>query len=359
MSKNIRIIDIARVAGVSVGTVDRILHNRGKVSEEKKKKVEAALKELKYEPNIMARLLASKHRFSIIVLMPEFEPKEYWNTVYDGLVSAVEEMGMFNIKVEYIYFDQDNEESFTSAIKRLSTKTFDGLIVATLFENKVIELSHKLNIIEIPYIYIDSNIEGQNNLSYFGADSYRSGAVAAKLMLKEINLSDDIVIARVKTHNASVSTQMRSRESGFRDHLTNSGYNGKIHQFEIELQDKVGDIRRLTDILKHSTDKVGGIAFNSRIYEFAALLESIEDGRKLKLIGYDSIDPNTRGLHNDAISYLISQQSYMQGYNGLKTLCHYLLVGKKPNKTNFMPIEILIKENEEYYNNNLNIYNKN
>mgnify|MGYP000166716285 CR=1 FL=1 len=44
---NIRIIDIARMAGVSTGTVDRVLHNRGRVSEEKRAKVEKVLKEIK------------------------------------------------------------------------------------------------------------------------------------------------------------------------------------------------------------------------------------------------------------------------------------------------------------------------
>lgn len=35
---NIRIVDIAKMAGVSVGTVDRVIHNRGRVSEENRKK---------------------------------------------------------------------------------------------------------------------------------------------------------------------------------------------------------------------------------------------------------------------------------------------------------------------------------
>ena len=37
---NIRIVDIAKMAGVSVGTVDRVIHNRGRVSEENRKKVQ-------------------------------------------------------------------------------------------------------------------------------------------------------------------------------------------------------------------------------------------------------------------------------------------------------------------------------
>ena len=46
---NIRIVDIAKMAGVSVGTVDRVIHNRGRVSEENRKKVQAILEMVHYQ----------------------------------------------------------------------------------------------------------------------------------------------------------------------------------------------------------------------------------------------------------------------------------------------------------------------
>ena len=52
MAKKIRIKDIADIAGVSAGTVDRVLHNRGHVAEDKRIKIEAALKKMNYTPNI-------------------------------------------------------------------------------------------------------------------------------------------------------------------------------------------------------------------------------------------------------------------------------------------------------------------
>ena len=46
---NIRIVDIAKMAGVSVGTVDRVIHNRGRVSEENRKKVQTILEMVHYQ----------------------------------------------------------------------------------------------------------------------------------------------------------------------------------------------------------------------------------------------------------------------------------------------------------------------
>ena len=59
MRKSIRIKDIALRAGVSIGTVDRVLHKRGEVSEETQQKIQQIIDELDYRPNLLASSLAS------------------------------------------------------------------------------------------------------------------------------------------------------------------------------------------------------------------------------------------------------------------------------------------------------------
>lgn len=62
MAEKIRIKDIAERAGVSVGTVDRVLHERPNVSKTAREKVEKALKEMNYQPNMYASALAYNNR---------------------------------------------------------------------------------------------------------------------------------------------------------------------------------------------------------------------------------------------------------------------------------------------------------
>ena len=64
-AKNVRIKDIAQLSGVSVGTVDRVLHNRGRVSEEALKKVLTVLDQIEYKPNVIARTLGSNKTYTI------------------------------------------------------------------------------------------------------------------------------------------------------------------------------------------------------------------------------------------------------------------------------------------------------
>lgn len=348
----IRIVDIARLAGVSVGTVDRVLHNRGRVSEEKRTKIEEVLKEINYEPNMVARFLASKKDYTFAVLIPSFTKGEYWELVTDGIDKATIELKNFNVTVEYFFFDQQDESSFNKTVQSLLQREFAGVVIATIFGERVIGLSRKLEEKEIPYIYIDSDILSQHNLAYFGADSHMSGTIAAKLMLGEIGKSGDIIIGKIRYKGTSNSVQMETREQGFKEYLKNNQFVGHIHYLEIDSEKNEDVLRDLKNIVPKLGDEVGAIVFNSRIYELVELFNNLNpDLKKLKLIGYDSIEKNVEALKNDQVSFLISQRSIQQGYDAIKSLSNYLLFSKNINKTNFMPIDILMKENIEYYKN--------
>lgn len=169
---NIRIVDIAKMAGVSVGTVDRVIHNRGRVSEENKKKVQAILEMVHYQPNLMARSLASKKQYHFVAIIPSFAHGEYWEAISEGIDKAASEMESYNITVTKLFFDQYNNKAFDDTVRNLLDGKVDGVLIATLFADSVIRLSQELDNNEIPYVYVDSNIKGQHQLAYFGTESY-------------------------------------------------------------------------------------------------------------------------------------------------------------------------------------------
>ena len=70
-AKKTTIQDLAKYSNVSVGTIDRVLHNRGKVSPDKKKKIEEAIEYLNFNPNFLASTLALGKQFVICSLLPE------------------------------------------------------------------------------------------------------------------------------------------------------------------------------------------------------------------------------------------------------------------------------------------------
>ena len=75
------IFDVARLAGVSRGTVDRVVYGRGRVSEETRQKVAKAIAELGYSPNPNASSLANRKEYRFACLIPQFKKGDYWEEI--------------------------------------------------------------------------------------------------------------------------------------------------------------------------------------------------------------------------------------------------------------------------------------
>lgn len=350
---NTRIVDIAKVAGVSPGTVDRVLHKRGRVSEDNVRKVEAAVRELNYSPNIAARMLASNNLYSIAVIAPSFEGESYWKLVSEGIQKAADELKLYNLSVDFLRFDQFDRASFDTAARKLSDKEYGGVIIATLFEEQVRKLSAELDEQGTPYVYIDSAIEGENDIAYFGVDSYASGYVAAKLLMRETAPDADILIAHIKFRAQDISVQMRTREEGLLKYLRETNYRGRITQLEIDPAREEESVAKLEEYLGGVERVTGAVVLNSRIYELVGVLDRVEPvlRHKVAAAGFEAIAPNVDALKRGAVGFLISQRPELQGYDAVKALCNLLAYGLRPQKVNYMPIDILIRENIDYYNN--------
>ena len=103
------------------------------------------------------------------------------------------------------------------------------MLIATLFTDSVIRLSRELDRFEIPYIYVDSNIEGQHQLAYFGTESYDAGVIAARLLTDRISPASDILMARIIHSGKNDSNQGRNRREGFCRYLKEMRCTGSLH----------------------------------------------------------------------------------------------------------------------------------
>ena len=114
--QNYTIKDIARMAGVSAGTVDRVLHNRGDVSPKSKAKVQKVLDEIHYQPNVFAIGLAAKKKYSFLCLIPYYIEHDYWHSVVGGIERARQELRPFNVGIDYLCYHHGDEKSYQEAL---------------------------------------------------------------------------------------------------------------------------------------------------------------------------------------------------------------------------------------------------
>ena len=131
MRKNIRIKDIALKAGVSIGTVDRVLHKRGEVSKETKLKIQQIIDELDYRPNLLASSLASKKSIVFATLMPKSSSQDtYWSKPQKGVEKAMSQLKAYGVKLQQYFFDMDDFRSFSVQGEKLLLDCPDAVMIA-------------------------------------------------------------------------------------------------------------------------------------------------------------------------------------------------------------------------------------
>ena len=349
MKKRIRIKDIADKAGVSTGTVDRVLHNRGNVAPDVKKKVLEVVEELGYERNILASALAYNRTESIAALLPEPGKDPYWNQINAGIQKALKAVRHYGLLVEPIYFDYFKPKSFVAKAKQVLKKKPDGILFPPMFADEARWLTKQCESQNIPTVIINTNIQGAPPLCYIGQDSYQSGVLGARLL--DFGLSTGQITCILNLDFKTKAAQhLIDKERGFRDYFADNG-NKNIEIIRKDFE-KFDDPKQLHSFLKNLLNDLpslsGIFVTNSRAYKIVDCLHEIA-GRKIKIVGFDLIEPNLQYLRENKISFLINQNPFDQGFLGVKSFFRHLILKEEVKGIQYLPLDIVVKENAEYY----------
>jgi LacI family transcriptional regulator len=348
-SKKARIKDIAILAGVSIGTVDRVLHNRGEVSDKTNEKVKRILKETNYSPNLMAQVLKSKKRYHLVSLLPEpTEINSFWQKHPIGMVRAIGELEPFPVTLTQVTFDMQNEKDFQKKTGIVLNLKPDGVLFAPIFKSESTAFCRKLFKGKIPFVFIDGLIENTEFLAYVGEDIYQSGKVAGQLTDMLTAEKKDILVVNMARNIQNVH-HLNNRTQGFLNYFEKSGHNrGK--KININIPEPSLEIvwNELDKVLKKNTE-IGSIFISgSKSYLIALYLE--EKGLKaINLIGYDLLDLNVKYLKLGFTRFLIGQRPEEQTYKGIKKLFEYLSLNKVPDKIEYLPVDVITSENVDFF----------
>lgn len=349
--ERIRIKDIARLADVSVGTVDRVLHGRGGVSAASRQRVEQILEQLNYRPNMYASALASNKRYAFACLLPRHEDGEYWTEVQRGIQNALASYSDFNIAVQLSHYDPYNYRSFVQAADAILAGQPDGVLFSPTTPPFTKPFTDELTRRGIPYIYIDSNIPEEPALSFFGQNSHRSGYFAARMLMMLAGPDTrEVVIFRKINEGIVGSNQQERREIGFREYMYRHHPECLIHELDLHAKREGEDTGMLARFFEEHPGVLYGITFNSKAYIIGEYLQQ-HPQQEFHLMGYDLLGRNVECLRRGSIVFLIAQQPTLQGFNGIKALCDHLIFKQEVAREHFMPIDLLTKETIDFYYN--------
>ncbi|WP_375418904.1 LacI family DNA-binding transcriptional regulator [uncultured Hymenobacter sp.] len=364
MEKNaVRLKDIAAKANVSVGTVDRVLHNRGRVSEPVRQRVLLMMKELEYEPNLIARTLGSNRTYQLAALQPDHTLDPYWQAPRNGIDKAARELKQYGVSVTVYSYNQTEVGSFLAQAEAATRARPDGILIAPLFYRESLAFFEQWRQQGIPYVLFNTYIAGLPALSYVGQDSYQSGFLAGKLVQFGQAEPGTFVIAHIAEDVAN-SVHVTQKERGFRDYFAqlptppppgeaNGGPpSGKLHNIvSIDLPPPADPAfaRQLNRLLDGEQTQLQGIFVStSKAYEIAPYLQAYHR-EDIRLVGYDLLEKNIYFLNEGIIDFLINQNPKKQGYRGIFALADLLLFKKEVGALKYLPLDIITKENISYY----------
>lgn len=341
--------EIARRANVSIGTVDRVLHDRNGVSPKTREKVKAIIKELDYQPNLLARRLASKKVIHIATLIPLVsKDTSFWSVPLEGINRAEAEIKQYNIRVDKYFFDQDDKESFVSQSRKILRKKPDGVLLSPDFIEESVVFTNKCNQLGIPYVFIDSDIEGQNRLSYIGPHLYDSGYLVANLASYILRGDESVLLLNISKRMYKHHHLLR-KEEGFRSYFKDNSINRKIEKIDIRKGDSLSIEKKIASVLSTNKDIRLVFVTNSRVSVVAQCLKRLK--KKLILIGYDFLEENISALKARDIDFLICQKPGEQAYKGVMALYQFIVLNARVDRIQFMPVDIITRENYQFYKN--------
>ena len=349
MKKRIRIKDIAKRAGVSTGTVDRVIHKRGNVSKKAEERVLAVMKDLDYEPNLIASTLAYNRVYRVATLLPDFKDDPYWEQPKLGVEKAFNVVQYYNLNWEAYFFDIFDTKGFRKKAKALLASAPDALLLAPVFLEQSRELIESCRAAGIPVVKINTNIEEDHSLCYVGQDSYQSGVLAGKLLHFGLKGGESVMIINLDKETTRAQ-HLIDKEEGFRDFFSlNFGSDIRVVKREFAaFEDRVQLRAFMLDQFRQLPDLSGIFVTNSRAYK---MLDSLGDAwpGHLKLVGFDLLEPNLQYLREDRLSFLINQNPVQQGYQGIMNLTNHLLMKKEVEPMQYLPLDIVVRENYAYY----------
>lgn len=349
MYERISIKKLAELAGVSIGTIDRVLNNRNGVSEKTAKRVRALIEETGYKKNTVAsRLkLAEKSSIRIFSLLPSEAKKEghYWTLPLKGIEKAIDELLEMGVQHKLLTFEMGDAQSFINAFHLILSERPHALITVPYFQERSSEFSKQAKKLNIPIVYIDTQkkIESQNEHQII-QDSFQSGKVAARILSQIIQHKGSYIVLNLINNITQLNNL--EREAGFRTFFQDYDQVNQwdIHSFTV-YQTKLDSLKLYLSPFVNALSPLGVFVTNSKSFLLPEILDELGLSNRTTIIGYDLNPNNTRLLKSNKIHFIINQKPESQGHLAVKGLFKFLTEGDSSELNYSIPVEIIVKEN--------------
>lgn len=273
--KKISMVDIARLSGVSIATVSRVLNKNGRYSKETEERVLKVIREHNYKVNINAKGLRTKRTQTIGVIVPDIT-----NEFFSQIVRAIERYVVPEGYTVFVCDSNENEEAEDVHISSLVSKGVDGIIyISTRGDVKKIYENYK-----IPVVYIDRRPENAGTLVI--SDNEMGGFLATQELIQK-GCRHILMVKDTKPYST-----VRHRYKGYVGALEKYGI-PLDPELVVETEVSYAAARQATKEALLAHPEIDGVFCNNDMMALGALHAIREAKRKvprdIKLVGFDGI----------------------------------------------------------------------
>ena len=328
MHEKITLKQIAQRLDVSIGTVERAIHDKRDINPQTKKRILETIDELGYQPNKFARSLSVKNLKKIAVIIPR--NSYFWQRVRDGVEFAEKEMAYCGTQVEELFWEQAEENEIFSFIKRCQEKQYSAIIAYPASIQQVKPRLEKLTRNVLPISFVNDDLPGFNRLFYVGPDNQIIGQLAGELVGKLTKKTGKcIVFAAVDDLSLEMTEECRRRVGGFREVMdrdfpdlpielcTYKSYQESALQAAIKMITADSEISCMYSV-------------DGRLQQIAAAVKQL-NREDLLLVGHEISKEVNDYLQEGIVGAAICQNPFLQGYFSVKCMIEYLIDRKLPS----------------------------
>lgn len=332
--------EIAKLAGVSRGTVDRVLNNRDGVNEKTKQKILEIAELVDYQPNKAGVALAAQKKNLKIGILLYGEGNPFFEDIKKGFFDRYADLSLYGFSY-VISQTKSHVKDQLLGLEELLKENINGLIISPYNDARVIQKINEISDAGIPVVTVNTDLPDSKRIAYIGSDAFKGGQTAGGLMGLFTGGKGDVGII---TGSRNVHAH-EERIAGFSD-IISKNYPG----IQIDAIEECHDddykayeaIQRM--LIEHPSISV--IYFTAAgIYGGCKALYQMTQRPNYTVITFDALEPNIDFLNKGIITATICQDPYQQGVEALSIMVDKLILDKDPAcQKNLTDINIKIKE---------------
>lgn len=333
--------EIARICGVSRGTVDRVVNKRGRVKPETEEMIMRVIAEHGYTKNTVAQALTVKKKEPVIGVILCSEGNPFFDDVIDGFKKAEEDLRDYGVSMILRTMCGHSVSEQLALIDGLAGK-ISALVIQPINSRRIAARLLALREEGVPAVTVNTDIDTHVRSCYVGSHYETGGAVAAGMMaLVTGGRAKLAVVEGVHTLMGHVL-----RQKGFEEHLKKTCPGIEIVSRAPALDDPEQAYRAAKGMLFAHPEIDAMFVVAAGVYD--ACRAVIDAGREkdVRVVAYDDVPSTKEMMRRGIVRAVVCQQPFEQGWRAAHEAFELILSGGAAQRTDkIMENQIKIAEN--------------